>query len=120
MQYRESVEENGRLEARIQAFAINAQSEQDVLNSEVSICIIVLAVSSHWYDLVLIGLLSLTHSQMTDFRLFQTETVYKPIGWKLQKVLQTGRKHCGKRRIACYEQFLLFPQCFQKTCSADM
>ena len=35
-QYRESVEENGRLEARIQAFAINAQSEQDVLNSEVS------------------------------------------------------------------------------------
>ena len=34
-QYRESVEENGRLEARIQAFAINAQSEQDVLNSEV-------------------------------------------------------------------------------------
>lgn len=36
-QYRESVEENGRLEARIQAFAINAQSEQDVLNSEVII-----------------------------------------------------------------------------------
>ena len=35
-QYRESVEENGRLEARIQAFAINAQSEQDVLNSEVN------------------------------------------------------------------------------------
>jgi len=34
-QYREAVEENGRLEARIQAFAINAQSEQDVLNSEV-------------------------------------------------------------------------------------
>lgn len=37
-QYRESVEENGRLEARIQAFAINAQSEQDVLNSEVCKC----------------------------------------------------------------------------------
>lgn len=34
-QYREAVEENGRLEARIQAFAINAQSEQDVLSSEV-------------------------------------------------------------------------------------
>ena len=34
-QYREAVEENGRLEARIQAFAFNAQSEQDVLSSEV-------------------------------------------------------------------------------------
>ena len=26
----------------------------------------------------------------------------------------------GKGEIACYEQFLLFPQCFQKTCNADM
>ena len=26
----------------------------------------------------------------------------------------------GKGEIACYEQFLLFPRCFQKTCSADM
>ena len=25
----------------------------------------------------------------------------------------------GKGEIACYEQFLLFPQCFQKTCNAD-
>ena len=25
----------------------------------------------------------------------------------------------GKRKIAHYEQFLLFPQCFQKTCTAD-
>ena len=25
----------------------------------------------------------------------------------------------GKGEIACYEQFLLFPQCFQKTCSTD-
>ena len=24
----------------------------------------------------------------------------------------------GKREIACHEQFLLFPQCFQKTCTA--
>ena len=24
-----------------------------------------------------------------------------------------------KGEIACYEQFLLFPQCFQKTCTAD-
>ena len=26
----------------------------------------------------------------------------------------------GKGEIACYDQFLLFPQCFQKTCAADM
>ena len=26
----------------------------------------------------------------------------------------------GKGEIARYEQFLLFPQCFQKTCTADM
>ena len=26
----------------------------------------------------------------------------------------------GKGEIARYEQFLLFPQCFQKTCAADM
>ena len=25
----------------------------------------------------------------------------------------------GKEEIARYEQFLLFPQCFQKTCTAD-
>ena len=24
----------------------------------------------------------------------------------------------GKGKIACYEQFLLFPQCFQKACTA--
>ena len=38
---------------------------------------------------------------------------------KMAEVLQMGRKHCGKRRNAHYEQFLLFPQCFQKTCTAD-
>ena len=25
----------------------------------------------------------------------------------------------GKEEIACYEQFLIFPNCFQKTSSAD-
>ena len=28
-------------------------------------------------------------------------------------------KTVGKGEIARYEQFLLFPQCFQKTCTAD-
>ena len=32
-----------------------------------------------------------------------------------------ARKHCGKRGNCSmqYEQFLLFPECFQKTCTAD-
>ena len=38
-------------------------------------------------------------------------------------MLQTGRKRventAGKGEIARYEQFLLFPQCFQKCCTAD-
>ena len=45
----------------------------------------------------------LTTYQTTNFR-------------KWKKVIQTGRKHCGNGEIACYEQFLLFPQCFQKAC----
>ena len=35
-------------------------------------------------------------------------------------MFQTGRKTVGKREIARNQQFLLFPQCFQKTCTADM
>ena len=77
---------------------------------------------SIWNSLNTTRILSLTLSEMTNFRLFQTERVCRwqfRIWWKLQKVLQTGRKHCGKGEIARYEQFLLFPQCFQKTCTAD-
>ena len=42
------------------------------------------------------------------------------------KFYENGRKFAiqvettaGKRKIARYEQFLLFPQCFQMTCSAE-
>ena len=57
---------------------------------------------------------------MTNFRLFQTETVcnfkFNKKGRKFYKQIEnTG----VKGEIACYEQFLLFPQCFQKTCTAD-
>ena len=38
-------------------------------------------------------------------------------GKKLSKWVENTE---GKGEIACYEQFLLFPQCFQKTCTADM
>ena len=37
-------------------------------------------------------------------------------GRKLSKRIENT---VGNEEIACYEQFLLFPQCFQKTCSAD-
>ena len=37
----------------------------------------------------------------------------------MERALQKGGKDCGKRGN-CYEQFLHFPQCFQKTCTADM
>ena len=43
----------------------------------------------------------ITLSQMTNFRTFQTGRVCKPqfqIRWKWWEVLQTGRKHFGKRR----------------------
>ena len=42
----------------------------------------------------------LTLSQMTNFRLFQIETVCRrqfQNGWKWQKVCKTIRKHCGKK-----------------------
>ena len=40
---------------------------------------------------------------------------------KWQKVFETVRKHCGTMRNCSlrYEQFLVFPQCFLKTCTAE-
>ena len=36
-----------------------------------------------------------------------------------RKFSQLIENTVGKGEIACYEQFLPFPQCFQKTCTAD-
>ena len=36
-----------------------------------------------------------------------------------RKLFKWVEKTLGKGEIACYEQFLLFPQCFQKACTAD-
>ena len=38
---------------------------------------------------------------------------------KEEKFSKTTENTVGKGEIARYEQFLLFPQCFQKTCTAD-
>ena len=50
----------------------------------------------------------------------------KEFGEENFKFIENGRKlskqvenTVGKGEIARYEQFLLFPQCFQKTCTAD-
>ena len=65
---------------------------------------------------------SLTLSQTTNFRLFQTEKFaddnfkFDENGSKFSKQVENT---VGKGEIAHYEQFLLFPQYFQKHCTAD-
>ena len=59
----------------------------------------------------------LTHYQMTNFRLFQTERVCRQqfqIGRKWKKVIQMGRKHCGKRRNCSLQAISPFPTVFSK------
>ena len=64
----------------------------------------------------------LTLSQTTNFRLFRTErfaddnSKFDENGIKFFSWVENT---VGKGEIARYEQFLLFPQCFQKTCTAD-
>ena len=59
---------------------------------------------------------------MTNSRLFQTGKVCRrhfkcdENGGKFSKQIENT---AGKGEIARYEQFLLFPQCFQKTCMCD-
>ena len=60
---------------------------------------------------------SLTYYQTTDFRLFQTERVCRrqfQIRRKWQKVIQTGKNHCGKRRNCSLRAFSPFPTVFSK------
>ena len=60
---------------------------------------------------------SLTLSQTTDFRLFQTERVCRrqyQFWSKWQNVFQTGRKRCGKRRNCSLWAISPFPSVFSK------
>ena len=57
----------------------------------------------------------------TNFRCFLTEFAddnfkFDENGRKFSKMVKNT---VGKREIAHYEQFLLFPQRFQKTCNED-
>ena len=60
---------------------------------------------------------SLTHYQTTNFKLFQTERVCRQqfqVRRKWQKVIQTGRKHSGKRRNCSLQAISPFPTVFSK------
>ena len=59
----------------------------------------------------------LTHFQTTNFRLFQTERVCRwqfQIWRRRQRVIQMGRKHCGKRRNCSLRAISPFPTVFSK------
>ena len=56
----------------------------------------------------------LDSSKLKDFA--DDNFIFNRNGRKLSKWVENTE---GKGEIACYEQFLLFLQCFQKTCTAD-
>ena len=65
----------------------------------------------------LLGTLLLSLSQTTNFRRFLTERVCRrqfQAYWKWQKALQTGIKHCGKRRNCSWRAISPFPSVFSK------
>ena len=63
----------------------------------------------------------LTVSQTKNSRLFQTERVcrWQFQRWKCQKVLQMGRKDCGKRINCMLQAISPFPTAFQKIYTVD-
>ena len=59
----------------------------------------------------------LTLSQMTNFRLFQTERACRRQFWvycKWRKLLRKGRKHCGNRRKCLFRAISPFLKVFSK------
>ena len=64
----------------------------------------------------------LTHSQMTNFRSSKLKE-FADDNFKFdvndRKLSKRVENTVRKGEIARYKQFLLFPQCFQKTCTAD-
>ena len=62
-------------------------------------------------------MIGFTLFQTRNFRIVQTERVRRRQFYANGgKVSKRAEKTVGKGEIARYEQFLLFPQCFQKTC----
>ena len=84
------------------------QSAQTDLCERFAICLL---SASYWFYL------SLTLYQTTNFRLFQTERVCRwqfQIWRKRQKVIQTDRKHCWKRRNCLLRAISPFPTLISK------
>ena len=64
---------------------------------------------------------SLALSKTMNVRLFQTERGLQTTISCLMKMAESSKQvknTVGKGGITRYEQFLLFPQCFQKTCTS--
>ena len=65
----------------------------------------------------------ITFSQTTNFSLSSKQKEFADDNFKFdenaRKFSKSVENAVGKGEIACYEQFLLFPQCFQKTCTVD-
>ena len=65
----------------------------------------------------------LTLYKTTNFRHFQLNRLAED-NFKFdesgRKLFKWPENALGKEEIARYGQFLLFPQCFQKTCTADV
>ena len=64
---------------------------------------------------------NLTLSQTTHFGLLQMKE-FADDNFKFDEnggKFSQGVENTAGKEIAPYEQFLLFPQCFQKTCTAD-
>ena len=65
----------------------------------------------------------LTHYQTTNFRLFQTKGACRrqfQIWRQWQKVIQTGRKRCGKRRNCLLWAISPFPSVFERLVSQKL
>ena len=92
-------------------------------NITVNLYFFVSMVSRVWIGMYGACMRSLSLSQTTNFRLFQTERVCRQqlkIWWKWWKVLLKDGKCFGKRRNCLLTNNFSFSQCFQKTCPAHM
>ena len=56
---------------------------------------------------------------MTNFRLFQTQRVCRSLINMAESYPNGLENTVEKGEIVRCKQFLLFPQCFQKTCNTD-
>ena len=69
-------------------------------------------IQSKWFDDY-----PITRQQILDFSKLKEfaddDFKFDENGRQLSKLVENT---VGKGEIACYEQFLLFPQCFQKAC----